>query len=387
MAMTIASNYSANVAYRYLKDSDNDATRSLAKLSAGTRVLSGRDDAASLAIGKRLESETAALRQASVNAGQAGSMLQIADGALSSISDVLTRMKTLATQAASDQVSDAERVYLNDEFTSLRSEIDRIAGDTEFNGQKLINGSQTVTAGTIGTDIEAADGFGAITFDNNAAGVSNGDSFSIEYDTTTNRFTVTNTTTGVAQTSEQVTAAPAAGATQDVRFDEFGLTLTLTSDFDPATAITANNTFDATVANSASTTFTYKIGTGTTAAEDDLAFTLDSAAVASLSAGLAADTLSTRAAAETAIDNVAAAIDEVNDRRAGIGANQNRLEFAAANLASSIENSEAARSELLDLDIASEMTAFTSKQILMQAGVSMLAQANQMPQNLLKLLS
>ncbi|WP_372070904.1 flagellin [Tistrella mobilis] len=387
MAMTIASNYSANVAYRYLKESDNDATRSLAKLSAGTRVLSGRDDAASLAIGKRLESETAALRQASVNAGQAGSMLQIADGALSSISDVLTRMKTLATQAASDQVSDAERVYLNDEFTSLRSEIDRIAGDTEFNGQKLINGSQTVTAGTIGTDIESADGFGAITFDNNAAGVSNADQFSIAFDSATSRFTVTNTTTGVAQTSEQVTAAPAAGATQDVRFDEFGLTLTLTSDFDPATDITANNTFDATVANSASTTFTYKIGTGTTAAEDDLAFTLDSAAVASLSAGLAADTLSTRAAAETAIDNVAAAIDEVNDRRAGIGANQNRLEFAAANLASSIENSEAARSELLDLDIASEMTAFTSKQILMQAGVSMLAQANQMPQNLLKLLS
>ncbi|WP_372006136.1 flagellin [Tistrella mobilis] len=387
MAMTIASNYSANVAYRYLKDSDSDATRSLAKLSAGTRVLSGRDDAASLAIGKRLESETAALRQASVNAGQAGSMLQIADGALSSISDVLTRMKTLATQAASDQVSDAERVYLNDEFTQLRTEIDRIAGDTEFNGQKLINGSQTVTAGTIGTDIESADGFGAITFDNNAAGVSNADQFSIAFDSTTSRFTVTNTTTGVAQTSEQVTAAPTAGSTQDVRFDEFGLTLTLTSDFDPATDITANNTFAATVANNASTTFTYKIGTGTTAAEDDMAFTLDSAAVAALSAGLAADTLDTRANAETAIDNIATAIDEVNERRAGIGANQNRLEFAAANLASSIENSEAARSELLDLDIASEMTSFTSKQILMQAGVSMLAQANQMPQNLLKLLS
>ena len=386
MALTINSNYAANVAHRHLRESDSDATRSLAKLSAGTRVLSGRDDAASLAIGKRLEAETAALRQASVNAGQAGSMLQIADGALSSISDILTRMKTLATQSASDQVSDAERVYLNDEFTQLRSEIDRIAADTDFNGQKLINGSQTVTAGTIGTDIESADGFGAITFDNNAAGVSNADQFSIAYDTTTNRFTVTNTTTGVAQTSEQVTAAPAAGATQDVRFDEFGLTLTLTSDFDPATAITANNTFDATVANSASTTFTYKIGTGTTAAEDDMAFTLDSAAVAALSAGLAADTLDTRANAETAIDNIATAIDEVNERRAGIGANQNRLEFAAANLASSIENSEAARSELLDLDIASEMTSFTSKQILQQAGVSMLAQANQMPQNLLKLL-
>ncbi|GGB26045.1 flagellin [Tistrella bauzanensis] len=386
MALTINSNYAANVAQRHLRDSDSDATRSLAKLSAGTRVLSGRDDAASLAIGKRLEAETAALRQASVNAGQAGSMLQIADGALSSISDILTRMKTLATQSASDQVSDAERVYLNDEFSQLRSEIDRIAGDTDFNGQKLINGSQTITAGTIGTDIEAADGFGAITFDANAANVSNADQFSIAYDTATSRFTVTNTTTGVAQTSEQVTAAPTAGTTQDVRFDEFGLTLTLTSDFDPATAIAANNTFDATVANTASTTFTYKIGTGTTANEDDLAFTIDSAAVASLSAGLTAASLDTRANAETAIDEVASAIDEINERRANIGANQNRLEFAAANLASSIENTEAARSELLDLDIAAEMTSFTSKQILQQAGVSMLAQANQMPQNLLKLL-
>jgi flagellin len=385
MALTINSNYAANVAHRHLSASDSDATRSLAKLSAGTRVLSGRDDAASLAIGKRLEAETAALRQASVNAGQAGSMLQIADGALSSISDILTRMKTLATQSASDQVSDAERVYLNDEFASLRSEIDRIAADTDFNGQKLINGSQTVTAGTIGTAIASAAGFGAITFDTNAAGVSNADQFSIEYSATTDRFTVTNINTGVAQTSEQVTAAPAAGTTQDVRLDEFGLTLTLTSDF-AATDINANNTFDVTIANSASSTFTYKIGTGTNAIEDDLAFTIQSAAVASLSAGLAADTLDTRANAETAIDNVAAAIDEINSRRAGIGANQNRLEFAAANLASSIENSEAARSELLDLDIASEMTAFTSKQILQQAGVSMLAQANQMPQNLLKLL-
>ncbi|MEN2979442.1 flagellin [Tistrella bauzanensis] len=386
MALTINSNYAANVAQRHLRDSDSDATRSLAKLSAGTRVLSGRDDAASLAIGKRLEAETAALRQASVNAGQAGSMLQIADGALSSISDILTRMKTLATQSASDQVSDAERVYLNDEFSQLRTEIDRIAGDTDFNGQKLINGSQTITAGTIGTDIESADGFGAITFDANAANVSNADQFSIAYDTATSRFTVTNTTTGVAQTSEQVTAAPTAGSTQDVRFDEFGLTLTLTSDFDPATAITANNTFDATIANTASTTFTYKIGTGTTANEDDLAFTIDSAAVASLATGLAAASLDTRANAETAIDEVANAIDEINERRANIGANQNRLEFAAANLASSIENTEAARSELLDLDIAAEMTSFTSKQILQQAGVSMLAQANQMPQNLLKLL-
>ena len=78
-------------------------------------------------------------------------------------------------------------------------------------------------------------------------------------------------------------------------------------------------------------------------------------------------------------------IDTLNTARANVGASQNRLEFASANLATSVENQEAARSSLLDLDIAAEMTKFTSKQILVQAGVSMLAQANQMPQNLMRL--
>ena len=90
--------------------------------------------------------------------------------------------------------------------------------------------------------------------------------------------------------------------------------------------------------------------------------------------------------AENAVAGVGAAIDTLNVARAAIGANQNRIEFANANLRIAVENAEAARSDILDLDVAQEMSNFTSKQVLLQAGVSMLAQANQMPQNLLQLL-
>jgi flagellin len=96
--------------------------------------------------------------------------------------------------------------------------------------------------------------------------------------------------------------------------------------------------------------------------------------------------LANQSSADTAIGTISNALDILNTARANLGASQNRLEFSAANLNVTIENSESARSSLLDLDIAAEMTNFTSKQILLQAGVSMLAQANQMPQNLLQLL-
>ena len=113
MALNAISNYAANVAHRNLQVSDAQATSSLAKLSSGTRVVSAKDDAASLAIGSRLRSQVSTLRQASVNAGQGVSMLQIADGAMAKVNDVLIRMKTLAVQAGSGQLSGTERAMLN----------------------------------------------------------------------------------------------------------------------------------------------------------------------------------------------------------------------------------------------------------------------------------
>ncbi len=96
-------------------------------------------------------------------------------------------------------------------------------------------------------------------------------------------------------------------------------------------------------------------------------------------------TIDTAANANLSVTAIDAAIDTVNTARANVGAGQNRLEFASSNLQVTIENSEAARSELLDLDVAAEITTFTSKQVLLQAGISVLGQANQLPQNLLRL--
>ena len=131
------------------------------------------------------------------------------------------------------------------------------------------------------------------------------------------------------------------------------------------------------------TSFTFKVGTGVSSTADDISVTVNSVSAASLSIDTTSvDTASNANTASVAVSN---AIDDLQNHRATIGANQNRLEFAAANIATATENTEAARSQLLDLDIAAEMSNFVSKQILIQAGVSMLAQANQLPNNLLRL--
>jgi len=385
MALNIVSNYAANVAHRNLSITDMRATSSLTKLSSGSRVVSAKDDAAALAIGKGLQVEVESLKQAQVNAGQAQSMLQIADGALSTISDILTRMKSLAVQSSSGQFSSTERVFLNDEFVVLRSEIERISQDTEFNGTTLLNGSATFSAGSVGTNIEAADGVEQFVFGNDPGGAFVSNTDTLEIDFASNVMTVTNQVTGATQTVA-VTAAPSAGEFLDVTFSDFGLTVELNSTFNAGGTISANNEFIVASGGTAnSLQLTFRVGTGT-GTNDEVSFTLDKARVASLAAGLDTSTLDTVANSETAMTNLDTALDKVNEIRADVGGAQNRIGFAAANLASSIENTEAARSNLLDLDVAREMSIFTSQQILMQAGVSMLAQANQMPQNLLRLL-
>ncbi len=121
MALNIISNFAANVAHRNLIVSDRDVSSSLAKLSSGSRVVSAKDDAASLAIGSRLNAEVQAQKQAMVNAGQASSMLQIADGAMAKVNDILVRMKTLAVQSGSGQLGSTERTLLDTEFQALIS--------------------------------------------------------------------------------------------------------------------------------------------------------------------------------------------------------------------------------------------------------------------------
>jgi len=525
MALNIISNFAANVAHRNLVKTDLQTTSSLSKLSSGTRVVSAKDDAASLAIGSRLRAEVEGLKQASVNAGQAGSLLQIADGALATVSDILVRAKSLAVQAASGQLGQTERTVLDSEFQSLKNEITRISTDTEFNGTALISGAaeNTTTASSALSGI----GITSVSFDP-LVNTTTGNTFRLTFDQSTKVLTATyNAGDGTVGTqavnlTSQVTAINAltGNETLGINFGTSGLTVNVNANFNTAADINASivnntvvannsaistldvtttvptfgtavtntvvsaltslvsldgngagynattgvlriaaastttdneinfkgiagvsfnaiaagtdsgaltngdavavkvsgvtvgtftvntvagtagtaavqggfvevnigqglvfNTFNATSGDSA---FTFKVGTGTNTAADDLTFTLQSASATAL--GINGDVITSAAAANTASTNVSTAIDSVNSRRSTIGAAQNRLGFATANLAASTENTEAARSQLLDLDLASEISVLTSKQVLLQAGVSTLAQANQIPQNLLRLL-
>ena len=380
MALNIISNFAANVAHRNLQRSDQAMTDSLAKLSSGTRVVSAKDDAASMAIGSRLQAEVKALTQAAVNSGQAVSMLQVADGAMARANDILLRMKTLAVQSGSGQLSGTERGMLDTEYQQLVAEIDRIALDTEFNGVQLTNGAIVVDrAGA--TDFETNDGVQDIVF----RGAHTATNASMSYDSAAGTFTAT-TAEGSFTGAISSNANDGTNMTTGTVVTLTNATLTNKIDLVLNTAFIVNAahaTGSLVLSGSSSVSFTYKVGTGTSATADQITVTLNSISASALT--LATTNVQTVAQADAASSAISIAVDTLNDARANIGASQNRLEFAAANIATTLENMEAARSNLLDLDVAAEMSRFTSQQILVQAGVAMLAQANQTPQNLLRL--
>ncbi len=429
MALNIISNYAANVAHRNLQASDEAATRSLAKLSSGTRVVSARDDAASMAIGARLNAESQSLKTATVNVGQANSMLQIADGGMATIDNVLVRMKSLAVQASSGNLSDVERGFLNDEYGNLKDEINRISATTKFNGVQLLGsgGGAEVNPGLIGTAVTTANGIQGLTFSSNSPipaddGGSPATGTDVVFDMQavagSTILTLSSTDGGgnAIQQSIDVTQFASGGSeeigigqTKTLDFDQLGIKLELNENFTASVGTATTNGNDFTGVGAAGNTQAERtITTRSTSASGALAdvdfqigatsstndrFTVSLTAVDAGTLGTASGTtalkdtnLGSQTLAQSAIDIVGNAINDLQSARANIGVYQNRLDFAAQNLSTTQENTEAARSTLMDLDVASEMTKFSSKQVLVQSGVAMLAQANQMPQNLLRLL-
>ena len=284
---------------------------------------------------------------------------------------------------------------LDTEYQSLLSEIDRIAADTDFAGTQLINGALIGSVATGAAGFQATDGVDAIVFRGDFGTVggtssANSSEGSISYASdggaaSEGQFLMT---VGGISYSGLVDAAKDDGSNLSgstiVTLTSAGRTETI--DIVLSQAFETNNaTGDQTLlmAGSSVSSFTFKVGTGNSATADDITISVNG--VGSTALSVASGDILTKANADTASVAVANAINDIQTYRATIGASQNRLQFAAANLATVTENTEAARSQLLDLDVASEMSVFTSKQILVQAGVSMLAQANQLPQNLLRL--
>ena len=390
MPITINTNISAMSAQRNLGISSMQSASSLTKLSSGSRVPTAREDAASLSIGTGLRLDVAAFKAAQVNAMQASSLLQIADGSFSQITDILARMKSLATTAQSGQLGTTERGYLNTEFGQLQGEIDRIAATSELSGVKRLGGENNVVLGAAGATVDSDNGFVAFAFD--ATKVTAADVFEVGYDATNDTITVRNNNTNTAQTLD-LSAAPAAGETRVLQFDDIGIDITINSDFDDATTanapLAADANFQITSASGSSSVqadLDFQVGIGTTA-NDSINVQIALGSYQELvGAGATLQDVSSETNAATSSGQIDAAVQSVNTARAEIGARMNRLDFAQSNLAVTIENTEAARSTLMDVDVSAEITEFTSKQVLVQAGVSMLAQANQQPSLLLRLL-
>ncbi len=394
MALSIISNQAASIAARQLEQANTSATESAEKLSSGKRVNSAKDDAAASAIAARLSAQVSGLKQAGVNAGQASSMLQIADGAFQNTEDILTRAKSLAVQAGSDNISNTERSFLDQEFQALKNEIQRISQDTEFNGNKLVDGDPT--AQTTNNVMAVARGFA-------------GDNFKtiqqvmvkVNTDGKVNSATLQADTTGGGNATYQLSAGEGTGTVATLRTTNNGsiqggqalalmatmgqgtLLVAVSGDTSSSQTLTLTGLGTMQGAQTTGANVTYKVGTGTDDKADEISVKISSISVASL--GLDGTDIRTAKNADNASAKVGAAIDALQGARSEVGASQNRLDFAQENVSLSRENQEAARSELEDLNVAREITQFSQQQLLVQAGTSTLSQANNLPQNLLQL--
>jgi flagellin len=137
MGMRIKTNVQSLVVQRHLQENSGALAKSMEKLASGFRINNSQDDPAGLAVSEIMRGKIRSLNQAKRNAGDASSMLQVAEGAMNEMGNIMVRMRELTVQAASDTIGERERTYLNREYTQLAEEIDRIASTTEFNGNKF----------------------------------------------------------------------------------------------------------------------------------------------------------------------------------------------------------------------------------------------------------
>ncbi len=365
MGLRIQNNIAAMTAHRNLTVSDSNMSKSLERLSSGFRINSAKDDAAGLAISQTFRADIASVKVAQRNIAEANALLQTAEGAMDTIADILTRMKELATQAASANVGgDISKVSA--EYNSLVSEVDRIADSTKYAGVALINGS--FTAGNTTDEWDSIANVYDVTATNAATGA---------YTVTASGADLTLTKDGVAET---VTLTDGGGSTGTATFSTLGVSFGYSGAFVATTAAAALAAADITV--DAGATAAFQIGYEENA-QSQLGVSLGDANTAIL--GIANNDINTSANAYSALSTIDAAIATLAGSRGDIGAYQNRLTYASANLTITAENFTAAESVIRDVDMAAEMTSFTKTQILMQAGTAMLAQANMAPQNVLSL--
>jgi flagellin len=368
-------------AQRNLTTSGTSLATSIQRLSSGLRINSAKDDAAGLAISQRMTSQIRGMDQAARNANDGISLAQTAEGALGEVGNNLQRIRELAVQSANATNSDGDRAALQKEVAELKSEIDRVANQTSFNGRKLIDGSNASFTFQVGANA------GEVISVNSAVDARIGSLGGTVTSASAQSSAVTGLGTGIV----------AAGSLTINGTDIGALSAVGTASQRASQVVNAiNNVSVQTGVNASLNATTGKIELSSGAAftiggTDDGTLTGFDGATGVTSTdtsttGLASLDISSFAGATLAIKQVDAALDQVNSGRAGLGAVQNRFQSVIANLGTNVENLTASRSRIQDADYAKETAALSRSQILQQAGTAMLAQANQATQGVLSLL-
>ena len=337
MAMTINTNVVSINSQRNLSLSGSSLATSMQRLSSGLRVNSAKDDAAGLAISERMKAQSSGLAVAARNANDGISLAQTAEGALSKVGDMLQRMRELAVQSANATNSDSDRKAMQAEVAQLTAEIDRVAKTSEFNGTKLLNGS-----------------FAGAVFQ---VGAGAGDNITVG--------SIANATAG------------SLGSTADYGKDVTNTDMTLD---DAKDLVEATNKLTADNGQTA-----YMVPATSGNADEYDVIILDANGTGT-SSSVSAINIETQAGAWEAMQVIDQAIDDVNSARGELGALQTRFEKTVENIDIQNENISAARGRIVDADFAAETANLSRSQILQQAGTAMVAQANQLPQNVLSLL-
>ena len=404
MPQTINTNIVSLNAQRNLNQSQSSLATSMQRLSSGLRVNSAKDDAAGLAIAERMNTQVRGLNVAARNANDGISLAQTAEGALGKVGDMLQRMRELAVQAANASNSAEDRKALQAEVTQLRDEIDRVAKGASFNGKKLLDGSFTAATFQIGANSGDSITVGSLTdtratalskigFSENTTAVVN------PADATVTGFAAA-IGSGLTITVNAVVTDLGAIAAATSGKERVGQVIEAINRKTADTGVSAfltdkgDGTFSLDVVGSktnpttgAGYAVTFSAGFTVVDTGFDAASALTAAAATSTDlAGIGTVDVTSDKKAWIALKKLDSALDQVNNSRGTLGALQSRFENAVSNIQIQSENLSAARGRIMDADFAMETANLSRAQILQQAGTAMVAQANQLPQQVLQLL-
>jgi flagellin len=388
MAISVLYNIPSLAAENQLNVTNMDLQNTLYQLSTGSRINSGADDAAGLAIANGLGANVTALTQSGLNATEGADKLQVADGALSQVTTLLNRAVTLATESANGTINDgSQRQALDAEFTAIKAEIDRIGGDTTYNGSQIFSGGGTNYNQVVSDNLAAPAGLA----------------------TAVSGTLAIKSTGGATIYTTQATDATVGDVINDINGSGSGLVATLNASGQLVVTDAENRgTSAANELAADAATGNFKVGgvasgnfDNTTNSSTMSVFLSDSTPVGSSTIGvtlgqfssnnmngisLANDNLQTAGSSQTALTDINNAISQVSALRGNIGASVNRLQAAGNVISAQIQNLTSAQSDITSADIPTEVANLTKYSILNQTGISALAQANQMQQAVLKLL-